>query len=387
MNPVTSALQGAYHRVVPYELRISLWEWRQRGFANVDPDRVPRPDASAAERYAVRLLGKRAIAHSAFARAVIAGNASQESEHSMLKVWIEFVLGTNARGEAVAQAVRKYIDPKGKRHLDIGCAYGGTPIAFARAGSEAYGVEIDGDLLTLAAINQSDHPEAPCTLLAGDILQPELAQRMGTFDVITCDNVIEHVEKATGLVSAINDMLRPGGVCHMGIPNAFSYTEVAHDGHYGLFGLTLLERERAIAYFRAAGHAETYGVGEYCYTYNDYVAIFRAYGLGDVLLNSLSYDKGAIEHLREQIQGLPALFQKRVADATIPAALQDELREALDRYLAQFQRRYSAYRAATNLAQVEALGSRLLNDYQQERWDVLIRPLTRGTPDDIGHVR
>lgn len=383
MNPVKSV----YHRLVPYPLRISLWEWRQRGLANIDPDRIPSPDASAAESYAVRLLGKRAIAQSAFARAVIAGNASKESEHAMLKTWIEFVLGTNARGDDVVRAVSTYMDLKGKRHLDIGCAYGGTPIAFAHAGAEAYGVEIDGALLTLAAINQSDHPEAPCTLLTGDILQPELAQRMGTFDIITCDNVIEHVEKATGLVSAINEMLRPGGVCHMGIPNAFSYTEVAHDGHYGLFGLTLLERKRAIAYFRAAGHAETYGVGEYCFTYNDYVAMFREYGLSDVLLNALAYDKGAVEHLREQIQGLPALFQKQVADAKIPAELQGELREALDLYLAQFQRRYAAYRAATNLVQVEALGSRLLNDYQVERWDVLIRPLTRKTPDETRPIR
>lgn len=370
MKPAITFLHREYHRLVPYSVRVKLWTaWRR---VVVTADRRPRPESSAVERYAVQLIGKRALSSSAYARTIVARNTSGP-EHTMLKTWVEYALGTNERGNAAVRSLRQYIDVVGARHLDIGCAYGGTPIAFAKAGSEAYGVEINPGLLELARVNLADHPGLQCTLLSGDILQPELANSLGQFDIITCDNVIEHVEKASQLVSTIAHLLKPSGVCHVAIPNAFSYSQVMRDGHYGLFGLTLLERDRAIAYYHATGNTEDYSVGEYCFTMDDYEKMFADAGLRLVLLNPSPSRKANVESMRRQIAMMRDVFARQVADGTIPAEFQDEIRINLDRYLSRFNARYAEYLATRNPAKLAAFGVRLLNDYQQEQWQVQVR--------------
>jgi 2-polyprenyl-3-methyl-5-hydroxy-6-metoxy-1,4-benzoquinol methylase len=371
MKSVVTFLHSGYHRLAPYDLRVKLWAARRRVVVNAD--RRPRPEASAAERYAVRLIGNTALKNSAFAQTVVARSASSGSEHTMLKTWIEYALGTNERGNSAVHSLQQHIEVVGARQLDIGCAYGGTSIAFASAGAEAYGVEIDPGLLELAKTNLADHPGVQCRLLCGDILQPELANSMGQFDIITCDNVIEHVEKASQLVSTIAHLLKPSGVCQLAIPNAFAYQQVMRDGHYGLFGLTLFERDRAITYYHAAGNTEAYSVGEYCFTYDDYEKMFANAGLRLTLLNPLPYRKAGVASLRQQITKMRDVFEKQVTGHTIPIEFQDEIRANLGQYLSQFSARYAEYQAANNAGKSASSGGRLLNDYQQEQWQVLVR--------------
>ncbi len=371
MKPVTSFAHTLYHRYVPYDVRIKLWSARRKRL--FDFDRLPPRGAMPAERYAVRLLGAKAVRRSAFAQAIIARSASDGPEHTMMKTWVDYALGTNERGETAVRTVQPYIAAPGARQLDIGCAYGGTPIAFARAGADAYGVEIDPGLLELARLNLADHPGVRCTLLNGDILQPAIADGLGRFDIITCDNVIEHVERARELVSAIAQLLKPAGACVMGIPNAFALSQVMRDGHYGLFGLTLLERDRAIAYYTAAGNGDPYGVAEYCFTYADYSTIFGDAGLSIELLNPIRYARMDVDTLARQITKLRRVFQRQVAERKIPTVMQAEVHTALERYLARFAAAYADYQAASDSVQAEALGSRLLNEYQQAQWLTLVR--------------
>jgi 2-polyprenyl-3-methyl-5-hydroxy-6-metoxy-1,4-benzoquinol methylase len=371
MQPVTQFARNIYHRLIPYDLRMRVWTMRRHlSFA---PDHLPGRGASPTERIAIRFIGKRALRTSGFAQAVLRHTAGLDTHHAMLRTWIEYPLGTNQRGEEAVQVARQHIAVTGARSLDIGCAYGGTPIAFARAGADAYGLELDAGLLGLAQYNLADHPGLSCTLLTGDILQPEVAQSLGQFDIITCDNVIEHVEKASRLIETIARMLRPDGVCVMGIPNPCSYLEVLHDGHYALFGLTLLDREQAIAYFVDAGHADAYGVGEYTFTLDDYRAMFHQQGLSGTLLNAQAYSSGEVEALKARLPALRARFAALAQEGSIPVAARPAIERGLERYLAGFDARYAAYRAAPDRAAAAELGGRLLVDYQQDQWQVLSR--------------
>ena len=370
-RPIVGSARAVYHRLVPFDLRMRVWTFRRHlAFA---PDRLPGRGASPTERIAIRFIGKRALRASGFAQAVLRHTAGLDPSHAMLRTWIEYPLGTNQRGEEAVRVVRQRVGVAGARSLDIGCAYGGTPIAFARAGADAYGLELDPGLLGLARANLADHPGLSCTLLTGDILQPEVAQSLGQFDIITCDNVIEHVERASRLVETIAHMLRPGGVCVMGIPNPFSYLEVLHDGHYALFGLTLLDREQAIAYFVDAGHTDPYGVGEYTFTLNDYAEMFDQQGLTCALLNGQVYSSGEVAALKARLPALRGRFAALVNEGKIPVAAQPQIERGLDRYLAGFDTRYAAYHSAPTRAAAATLGGRLLIDYQQDQWQVLIR--------------
>lgn len=373
MSPVVSALHTTYHRLVPYSIRIKLWSMRQTsaGAAMVACRRSPEEqNGASAEELAIHILGAQAVNRSRFAKAVIARYSTPGPAHTMMKTWLEYALTTNARGEAVVQEIQPRHSVEGARSLDIGCAYGGTPIACALAGADAHGVEIDANLLELAKLNLADHPGIRCTLLAGDILQHGLAERLGQFDIITCDNVIEHVEKASALIATLSRLLNPDGVCLLGIPNAFSCSEVVRDGHYGLFGLTLLERERAIAYYAAAGNTDPYSVGEYCFSFDDYAQMFRDAGLTLEAMSPVAYSAAAVEALASERADVRRIFEEQVADHTIPPAFVDELRAAVEEYLARFATRYAEYRSAGNARSKQRLGTRLLTE-NQPHWRVL----------------
>jgi 2-polyprenyl-3-methyl-5-hydroxy-6-metoxy-1,4-benzoquinol methylase len=330
------------------------------------------------ERIAIQTVGKRALRQSDFAQAVVRHTPSVDPRHPMFRTWIEYPLGTNDRGEEVVRTVQRY-HPQiaGARSLDIGCAYGGTPIALARAGVEATGIEIDPGFLELAKANLQDHlrkqPELACTLLVGDMLQPTVAEPLGMFDIITCDNVIEHVEKASTLIDTIARVLTsPDGVCVMGIPNAFSVLQVKRDGHYALFGLTLLERDDAITYFSDTGHTDGYSVGEYCFTLEDYRQMFEAAGLTMELLHPPVYSARAVEELMHQVMRLRATLATQASNNKIPSSVGAKIEAALARYIDGFQARYQAYCAAPT-GERAALGNQLLADYQDEQWQVLAR--------------
>jgi len=322
------------------------------------------------EYLAVQILGGLAVNNSQFAKAIIARHAMSGPAHTMMKTWMEYALTTNARGEAAALEVQQRFPVKGSRALDIGCAYGGMPIAFAREGADAYGVEIDADLIKLARLNLADHRGVRCTLLAGDILQPGFAERLGQFDIITCDHVIEHVDRASALAATISRLLTPEGVCLLGIPNPFSCSEVIRDGHYGLFGLTLLEKDRAMAYYAAAGNTDAYGVGEYCYSFDDYAQMFRDVGLTIEDTNPAVYSPEAVEALAVERADVRRVFEEQVADHRIPPAFVDELRTAVEAYVARFDARYADYRNAGDHTRKQRLGARLLTD-NKAHWQAL----------------
>src|SRR6516164_4646697 len=80
-------------------------------------------------------------------------------KHPMYGVWWKFAVTSLDRGEAAVRLLRKHRPISGARYLDVGAAYGGFPIAFARAGaSEAMGIEHNPRLRDLAEEQLKDCP-------------------------------------------------------------------------------------------------------------------------------------------------------------------------------------------------------------------------------------
>ncbi|MEW6270266.1 MAG: hypothetical protein AB1689_13325, partial [Thermodesulfobacteriota bacterium] len=57
--------------------------------------------------------------------------------HTMYDVWLDYALSTNLRGAWVVDVLQQYQPVRGRRALDVGCAYGGFSVAFAEAGGRA----------------------------------------------------------------------------------------------------------------------------------------------------------------------------------------------------------------------------------------------------------
>lgn len=176
-------------------------------------------------------------------------------------MWFDFAMFTNWRGDQMAQLVRPLIPRDAERYLDVGCGFGGFLVAFSRLGLEAYGIELDPSRVELAKANCLDIGLTR-NVYQKSVLDDDLKECLGKFDVITCIDVIEHVLDVPKTLSNMISLLNPGGVLVLKIPNKDALGFVAADGHFGLFGITQLAREEAMVYHKRFFGFD-YDVGDY----------------------------------------------------------------------------------------------------------------------------
>lgn len=165
---------------------------------------------------------------------------------SLRRMYLEFALSSNLRGSQTVNQLRPYFKSFHKNSIDVGCAYGGFVVAFAKAGFDAYGLELDEQFAHYGKLNCEDHGIND-RISVGNILNTEL-EVIGKFDIITCNDVIEHVSDVESALFVLCKMLNNMGLLNMVIPNRDAISFVESDGHFQLFGITLLERNQAKQY-------------------------------------------------------------------------------------------------------------------------------------------
>lgn len=101
--------------------------------------------------------------------------------------------------------------PRGVRVLDIGCGFGES-LGYHRArGCDAHGVEADRNILRVA---ERHGLNVQVGLFDPDRYEPD------SFDVVTLDQVIEHVAQPLAVLRGVHRVLRPGGTLVLSTPNA-----------------------------------------------------------------------------------------------------------------------------------------------------------------------
>jgi SAM-dependent methyltransferase len=100
--------------------------------------------------------------------------------------------------------------PGHNKLLDVGCGNGDFLVRARSAGWEVAGLDFDPKAAIQARLHGIE-------VLVGDYRNAPYEQ--GQFDVITADQVIEHVHDPLGFVSTIAGWLRPGGCLWIGTPN------------------------------------------------------------------------------------------------------------------------------------------------------------------------
>jgi 2-polyprenyl-6-hydroxyphenyl methylase/3-demethylubiquinone-9 3-methyltransferase len=97
----------------------------------------------------------------------------------------------------------------GKRVLDVGCGGGILSEAMAASGAHVTGIDLSDKALKVAQLHllesgrQVDYRKVAVEALA--------AEQAGTYDVVTCMEVLEHVPDPASQVAACARLLRPGG--------------------------------------------------------------------------------------------------------------------------------------------------------------------------------
>ena len=101
--------------------------------------------------------------------------------------------------------------PRNVRVLDIGCGFG-EALGYHRArGCDAHGVEADANILRVA---QRHSLQVRVGLFDAASYAPS------SFDVVTLDQVIEHVAEPVSVLRGVEQVLKPGGMAVLSTPNA-----------------------------------------------------------------------------------------------------------------------------------------------------------------------
>lgn len=99
---------------------------------------------------------------------------------------------------------------KGKRVLDIGCGGGILSDAMARKGARVTGIDLSVKALKVAQLHALEAGTA--NVEYQEISAEAMAsQEPGSFDVVTCMEMLEHVPDPSSVVRACSELVKPGG--------------------------------------------------------------------------------------------------------------------------------------------------------------------------------
>jgi 2-polyprenyl-3-methyl-5-hydroxy-6-metoxy-1,4-benzoquinol methylase len=321
----------------------------------------------AAAEVSARFERFRTAENAGFYEALAAFKAFQV-DNPALPMHFEYAVTANQRGRRAAERILR-VAPLGRgglrrwrrpRVLDIGCAYGGFLVAFAERGASVTGIELDRRYLELAFVNLREQG-VDGTLIEADATNPRPAFHR-RFDLIVANDVAEHVISLERFLSNVRDWLAPGGTAYLEIPNGAQPHSVIADGHYGLFGITLLDFHHASEYFHALYPAmimDTYRYPRLA----EYASAFAAAGLTfEVLEDTLTIPALSVADVEAQIGQLRAASADGLA--RVPAASRPLVAERVAAYLE---------RAASAPRETEEQQRRFLLDYAPGFWMVVAR--------------
>ncbi|MDR3417320.1 MAG: bifunctional 2-polyprenyl-6-hydroxyphenol methylase/3-demethylubiquinol 3-O-methyltransferase UbiG [Nevskia sp.] len=98
---------------------------------------------------------------------------------------------------------------KDKTALDVGCGGGLLTEALARGGAHALGIDLAQASIEVAQRHAAEHKlEVQYRLASAEELA---AERPGSFDLVCCLEMLEHVPDPASVVAACGRLVRPGG--------------------------------------------------------------------------------------------------------------------------------------------------------------------------------
>ncbi len=141
-----------------------------------------------------------------------------------------------------------------KKCLDFGCSLGYITGYLGRHFSKVIGIDVDDYAVKKAKIINK-FPNV-FFFISQENKVPFLDN---FFDVVVFNQIYEHVENPSAIVSEIKRVLKPGGVCYFGARNKLGI----FDGHYSLPFLSWLPKNIANLYIKLATGKREYDIRLY----------------------------------------------------------------------------------------------------------------------------
>lgn len=243
---------------------------------------------------------------------------------------LSFPLSTMQRGDALIETIERTIDLdlRGKRVLDVGCAYGGFSIAMAKAGAKVNAIDVNPRFIDYAKANALNTAEIEFNVLDASSIDVRKTLEKGAYDFVLLNDVLEHIYDTASLVANLDWLLNDTGMVFFKVPNGFSPRFVLSEGHRRIFGLTVLDPDcwfylhpkRASIFYRPLSHFE---------------AIFSHFGLPQTLLidDERVFARMNVKKLKAQIKEI--FVKARELEHPDPA-LKTYLRQGIVRFRNEF---------------------------------------------------
>lgn len=283
-----------------------------------------------------------------------------------------YALSTTLRGRNALDLLLPDIPENARRYLDVGCAYGGYLRAFAERGLQVCGVEIAKPFARLGRI-YCEESGLGTPIIEADFLNTDTA-RLGTFDVITCSDVIEHVQHPQKALRLMSELLNENAVLFLAIPNRHCISSMQQDIHHRIFGIMLLPHYSAEKYHHDLLNS-AYTIGEF-YELEWYANILKGHGL-DVRVSYKTVS--APEEVPTLMGALASAFaewSQKIAP-TADAFMAHEIEMGVCEYMERLCRDYRRYLVTHD---AEAFSAR----YLAPVWQIIARRTELSKPNGPG---
>ena len=106
--------------------------------------------------------------------------------------------------------INERVPMPGLRALDVGCGGGILADAMARQGAQVLGIDLATKALRVAQLHalEAQTPNVQYREISAEALA---AEQSGSFDVVTCMEMLEHVPDPSSVVRACASLVKPGG--------------------------------------------------------------------------------------------------------------------------------------------------------------------------------
>ena len=158
--------------------------------------------------------------------------SSEMEKEKIINDWVNKIDDSKALVDDFKERVG---DPRGKKILDAGSGPGGVSIAFALAGAEVSGVDIEKELYEISIQHAEEYNVSPKFFLYDGI---KLPFPDNTFDYAVSVSVIEHTNSPEDYLREILRVVKPNGRCYLAFPNKLWPKET----HTGVWFLTYMPK-------------------------------------------------------------------------------------------------------------------------------------------------
>ncbi len=166
-------------------------------------------------------------------------SSAQEKER-IINDWTNKIANSKS---LVADFNKRIGNPASKKILDAGCGNGGISIAFALAGAEVHGVEIEAELYEISKKHAESYGVSPRFYLYDGLRLPF---EDNSFDFAVSSSVLEHTDDPVLYLKEVLRVVKPGGYFYLGFPNRLAIRET----HTRLFLLTYIPAFLRPAYIK-----------------------------------------------------------------------------------------------------------------------------------------